>query len=263
MTLVDLPGLRPGTLEELRAPASLLPEVLDRAGLGHGYASFEGPVGEVHVAFGPRGLTAIRRVGVPDDFEEWYRNELHRPVRRHDSLPQPLARQLEAALAGSPPPPVDLRQLSDFQRAVLAATASIPRGEVRTYSWVAREAGRPLAVRATGSALARNPIPFVIPCHRVVRSDWRLGEYSGGGPAAKRSVLAREGLDPSLLEELARSGVRYLGNSAERWFCVPSCGGLQGSTLAERTGFRSAEEALAEGYRPCASCRPVALAPAA
>ncbi len=262
MNLVQLPGLRPGALEELRAPASLLPDVLDGIGLGHGYSTFEGPVGEVHVAFGPRGLTAIRRVGEPDDFEDWFAREFRRPVRRHDTLPEELATQLEAALAGSPPPPVDLRQLSDFQRAVLAATASIPRGEVRTYSWVAREAGHPLAVRATGSALARNPIPFVIPCHRVVRSDWRLGQYSGGGPTAKRAVLAREGLDPELLDELVRSGVRYLGN-AEGSFCVPSCGGHQGSTVPGQVGFRSAAEALASGYRPCASCRPVGIANAA
>ena len=132
---------------------------------------------------------------------------------------------------------------------------------MRTYSWVAREAGHPLAVRATGSALARNPIPFH-PVPPGVRSDRRLGEYSGGGPGAKRAVLAREGLDPSLLEELSRSRVRYLGNGAERFFCVPTCGGLQaprsrGHPLPlSRGGAR-------RGLPACATCRPVWLAQAA
>ncbi|MER3421295.1 MAG: cysteine methyltransferase, partial [Chloroflexota bacterium] len=80
------------------------------------------------------------------------------------------------------------------QRRVLEKTAEIPRGEVRPYAWVAREIGAPGAVRAVGTALGHNPIPFIIPCHRVVRADGSLGEYSGGGPAVKARVLAYEGV---------------------------------------------------------------------
>jgi methylated-DNA-[protein]-cysteine S-methyltransferase len=67
-------------------------------------------------------------------------------------------------------------------------------GQVRTYSWIASEIVYPKAVRAVGSALARNPVPVFIPCHRVVRSDGIIGNYGLGGPDAKRSILAAEGL---------------------------------------------------------------------
>ena len=74
---------------------------------------------------------------------------------------------------------------------ILAATASIPRGEVRTYTWVAKMIGRPGAVRAAGSALRRNPIPLVIPCHRVVRTDGGLSGYRWG-IERKEKLLRRE-----------------------------------------------------------------------
>jgi len=76
--------------------------------------------------------------------------------------------------------PCDLRGLTPFTRAVLRITAKIPYGELRSYRWVARRLGRPRATRAVGNALARNPIPIMIPCHRVVRSDGSLGGYALG-----------------------------------------------------------------------------------
>lgn len=78
---------------------------------------------------------------------------------------------------------------------------TIPTGQVRSYQWVAKEIGAERAARAVGTALARNPIPLLIPCHRVVRSDGSLGEYSGGGPSVKAKLLAFEGVD---LENLTR-----------------------------------------------------------
>jgi len=76
--------------------------------------------------------------------------------------------------------PCDLRGLPPFTRAVLKTTAQIPYGEVRSYRWVAQRLGRPRAARAVGNALARNPIPIIIPCHRVIRSDGSLGGYALG-----------------------------------------------------------------------------------
>ena len=67
---------------------------------------------------------------------------------------------------------------NEFERAVLEKALEIPRGEVRPYSWIASEIGRPKAVRAVGSALAHNPVPLVMPCHRVVRADGMIGQYS-------------------------------------------------------------------------------------
>ena len=73
----------------------------------------------------------------------------------------------------------------------------IPRGEVRPYGWIAAEIGRPKAVRAVGTALGHNPVPLIVPCHRVVRTDGTIGQYSLGGPGNKRTILSAEGLDPT------------------------------------------------------------------
>jgi methylated-DNA-[protein]-cysteine S-methyltransferase len=86
---------------------------------------------------------------------------------------------------------VDLSPLTPFQRRVLAATALVPYGALTTYREVARRAGNEQASRAAGAAVGANPIPIVVPCHRVVASDGSLGGYSGGLPA-KRKLLALE-----------------------------------------------------------------------
>lgn len=87
--------------------------------------------------------------------------------------------------------PCDLGGLPPFTRAVLRITAQIPYGEVRSYQWVARRLGNPRATRAVGNALARNPIPIIIPCHRVVRSDGTLGGFALGRDW-KRKLLVLE-----------------------------------------------------------------------
>jgi len=87
--------------------------------------------------------------------------------------------------------PCDLASLPRFTQAVLKITAQIPYGEVRSYRWVANKLGRPKATRAVGNALGRNPIPIVIPCHRVVRSDGSLGGYALG-LSWKRKLLSLE-----------------------------------------------------------------------
>lgn len=82
-----------------------------------------------------------------------------------------------------------------FQQAVYDVLTTIPAGSVLTYTQMAVAIGRPRASRAVGQALARNPHPVTVPCHRVVRSDGSLGGYSGvGGPSAKRALLEAEGV---------------------------------------------------------------------
>jgi methylated-DNA-[protein]-cysteine S-methyltransferase len=88
--------------------------------------------------------------------------------------------------------PLDWRLSSGFTRTVLRRTAEIPFGETRTYAEVASAAGSPRAFRAAGSALGANPIPIVVPCHRVLRTNGGLGGY-GGGLDAKRALLRIEG----------------------------------------------------------------------
>ena len=86
---------------------------------------------------------------------------------------------------------VDLRLLHGFRREVVAQLPSIPYGSTASYGELAVHAGNPRAVRAVGSACSHNPIPVVLPCHRVVRSDGSIGQYLGG-TAAKRALLALE-----------------------------------------------------------------------
>ncbi|HXN08999.1 MAG TPA: methylated-DNA--[protein]-cysteine S-methyltransferase [Candidatus Acidoferrales bacterium] len=90
--------------------------------------------------------------------------------------------------------PLDLAWTRDFERDVLLAAREIPYGETRSYSWLARQARRPLAVRAAATVMARNPLWLIIPCHRVVYADGRLGPYGSSGQARKRELLEREGV---------------------------------------------------------------------
>jgi len=93
--------------------------------------------------------------------------------------------------------PCDLRGLPAFTHAVLKAATQIPYGEVRSYRWLAQRLGKPKAARAVGNALARNPIPIIIPCHRVVRSNGTVGGYAFG-TALKKQLLEMEKKHSSL-----------------------------------------------------------------
>ena len=88
---------------------------------------------------------------------------------------------------------LDFSVCSVFQRKVLMEERNISRGEVRSYGWLADRIGKPGTARAVGNALASNPFPLVIPCHRAVRSDGRIGGFQGG-PAMKRDLLEMEGI---------------------------------------------------------------------
>lgn len=120
----------------------------------------------------------------------------------HSEAISDIARGVQAFLEGAPLrfrlDAVDLGLCSDFQRSVLIAEHGIPRGKVSTYNLIAGHLGKPSAARAVGRALATNPFPIIIPCHRAIRSDGTLGGYQGG-LAMKRALLEMEGIafDPA------------------------------------------------------------------
>ncbi|WP_244228621.1 methylated-DNA--[protein]-cysteine S-methyltransferase [Methylacidiphilum sp. Yel] len=87
-----------------------------------------------------------------------------------------------------------LQGLSPFYKMVLERVKTIPKGTVKTYSQLAEELGHPLAVRAVGSALAKNPLPLLIPCHRVIKKNGQIGHYSLGGKSMKEKLLMMEGV---------------------------------------------------------------------
>ena len=251
------------------APATILPTVLSRVGIADAYVPLETPIGPVYVAFNSRGVSAVMRADAPDEFEQRFRDRFGRPVHRVSDAPAWLRRGVSQYASadgqsdshgllrrGSAPGlPLDLSGISEFERAVLLKALEIPRGEVRTYGWIAREIGRPKAVRAVGSALRRNPIPLLIPCHRVVRTDSRIGDYALGSDA-KRAILSAEGAEPEELERLARAGVRYIASDTTRIYCFPTCRNARRISERHRVPLSSSRQAAAVGYRPCKVCRP-------
>ena len=246
----------------VNAPETLLPEVLRRVGLADTYWRLESPVGPVFVAHSKAGISMVTRAKSGADFERAFARRWGRKAHPEKSVPPAAVRALVRNIKGEGRRELrfDLRGLSEFESAVLLKALEIPTGEVRPYSWIAKEIGHPNAVRATGTALAKNPVPILIPCHRVVRSDGRIGQYSLGGARNKRTLLTIEGAHPETLERLATSGVRYLGNSKGMSYCYPTCGGIETLIESNKVQFHTDAEAIAAGYHPCRDCRPLAMA---
>lgn len=242
-----------------RAPDSLLPGVLAATGIADRYTTVAGPVGPLCVAWNDRGVTAVAPARESASFAADYEAESGRTAVRVDALPDRLERRIARALKTGRPGDIsiDLSRLSPFQQAVLEATAQIPKGEMRPYWWVAKEMGRPGAARAVGNALNRNPVPVLIPCHRVGRSDGSVGRYAYGEPM-KRDLLLAEGLDPDEVEATAARGTRFVGSDTTGIYCLPTCRHARRITEKHREEFRSQAEASGAGYRPCRVCRPAA-----
>lgn len=253
-------GLR--TLGDVTAPPHLGSVVLDRLGIGIAYFPLETPVGRVFVAYSRDGLEAVMRASTDQDVDQVIGAWLDRPARPAAEPPASLIAALTQHLTGAGKPSLrfNLSRLSEFERAVLLKALEIPRGEVRPYAWVAREIGSPKAVRAVGTALAHNPIPLFIPCHRVVRTDGTLGQYSMGGTDLKRTILAAEGLDPDALQRLAQARQRYIGSDTSHSYCFPTCRHARLIAEQHRVYFSSDREAASAGYHPCKACRPAASA---
>jgi O-6-methylguanine DNA methyltransferase len=144
--------------------------------------------------------------------------------------------------------PVDLSAAPPFQRRVLEAARDIPYGEARPYAWIAARIGHPRAVRAVGTALGRNPVPVIVPCHRVWRNDGGLGGYIFGADL-KRRLAALERATP-VLE----------GCTSTRIVCRVGCAHARRMRPEHRVVFGSVQDARSVGYRPCKSCRPSAAA---
>jgi O-6-methylguanine DNA methyltransferase len=237
------------------APARLVPAVELGIGLVDGYALYDSPLGKVAVTFNPDGVTSVDLAA--GDFAQRFLDRFGRRARA--ALPPPawqmaIGRALEQGRPGRLP--IDFGALTEFQQKVLTIAATIPRGQVRPYAWLAAESGRPKAARAVGSTMARNPVPLIVPCHRVVRSDGRIGEYSLGGPTNKQSLLRAEGVDPRFLEALATAGYRYLGSDTTGIFCLPTCSSARRITPSHLHRFTDKESAESMGFRACRQCRP-------
>lgn len=153
---------------------------------------------------------------------------------------------------------LDLQSVtSPIAQLTLAKLLEIPYGEVRSYAWVAKEIGQPKAVRPVANAVAANPLPVLIPCHRVVRSDGHIGNYSLGGTEMKCKLLAFEGLDITYAETLAASGVRMLADRETNTYHLPSCRLAPRADAVAALEIRHLDEAVQSYMDPCRRCRPI------
>jgi len=155
--------------------------------------------------------------------------------------------------------PLDLRLArSDFHRIVLQATATIPYGAVIPYAGIAQEVGKTSAVRAVAQALRWNPLPIVIPCHRVIGTSGALTGYAGNKVGLKQKLLSLEGIPT-----IRKAGVfgispqaMYILYPGEREYCLPTCPSVETHPPAPLTRFASRVDAEAAGFAPCTTCRP-------
>ena len=260
----DAPGgLAPALFEP--APVHVAEHVLVETGLADRMAPIDSPLGTLWVAWNGRGVSEVEQAADGSEAAARHAARIGRRTVVVDTLPDRLAAAVARRIAGERRVriPLDLRGRTEFEVAVWTKALEIPAGEVRPYGWIAAEIGRPKAVRAVGTALGHNPVPLIVPCHRVVRTDGTIGQYSLGGPHNKRTVLAAEGLDPSAMEDAARRGERLSGSTTTHIVCWPTCRHARRVQDRYRVSFRSLREARARGYRPCKICRPVAVEAAA
>ena len=215
--------------------------------------SCESPLGEVYVGVSDRGVRRLGRAASPEEFARRYKERFGKLLSwGTDEATRRLAERVAAALAGEKVEvPADLSGTTPFQRQVLEVVKGIPRGEVRPYAWVAREAGSPRASRAVGTVMANNPVPLLVPCHRVVRNDGTTGSYAFGAEE-KVGLLEGEGVP---VGELA--GSPYLATPTTGIFCHATCRNARRIKPENRQRFRSAQAAAEAGYRPCRVCSPV------
>ncbi|HTG21820.1 MAG TPA: methylated-DNA--[protein]-cysteine S-methyltransferase [Reyranella sp.] len=165
-----------------------------------GFAIFETPIGACGIAWGPRGITGLQ---LPETTAQGTRTRLRRRWAGAIETPPPAGVQraidrVLALLAGEAVDlgdiPLDLEAAPDFHRKVYEVARTIPPGQTMTYGEIAKKLGAPHESREVGQALGRNPVAIIVPCHRVLGADGKMGGFSAnGGVATKRRILEIEG----------------------------------------------------------------------
>jgi O-6-methylguanine DNA methyltransferase len=228
------------------------------------YRIFASPLGNILIAASEQGVSLVEYLGRA-------RSVAHSRLGRVPGLEaiedgaelERLHRELLEFLAGRRTRlgwPLDLRLArSEFHRTVLRATSEIPYGAVMSYAGVACEVGRPSATRAVAQALRWNPLPIVIPCHRVVGVGGALVGYAGDKVTVKERLLSTEGIrivrahDSRQLDPHAM----YVGEPHDHWYCLPTCSSLGSLTHPRRLVFFGTRQRAEEtGREPCTTCRP-------
>lgn len=200
-------------LRHIPPPSDRLPDVTTAAAaaglLDVAYATLDSPLGTLLLARTPKGLVRIAYIDYTDEnavLEQLAAEVSPRVLAAPRKLDDP-RRELDQYFSGRRrqfETPQDWQLIRGFARRVLVATARVPYGATATYKQMATEAGSPRASRAAGNALGSNPLPIVVPCHRVLHASGGLGGYTGG-VEKKRVLLAVESGQP----ELGDSGFKH------------------------------------------------------
>ena len=204
----DIPDIADPEIAALLAPAQTIAQsdldrlhaalglaAADRGDLDVAYRTLETPVGLMLLAATDQGVVRVAFDRENHDAVlETLGTRISPRILRAPARLDALARELDEYFAGKRRTfdlPLDLRLTAGFRRSVIEHLPDIRYGDTESYAEVARATGRPNAMRAVGTACATNPLPLVVPCHRVVRSDGSFGNYAGG-PEAKRILLTLE-----------------------------------------------------------------------
>lgn len=196
------------------------------------------PVGPFDVTSGPHGVARVAA-----------------PTASHiEALDSALAERLDDHVLGKPAQlALDFQGLHPVAQVALAKVLEIPHGEMRPATWVAREIGRPGSVRPVVAALETNPLPLLVPGHRVSIGNGNSADFGVEKAVSAEEILVFEGVDLVALAELASSGVEFLGQGGV--FHLPTCHKLVAAESVSE--LHSADEAHKLHLEVCRSCRPL------
>ncbi|HSE04078.1 MAG TPA: methylated-DNA--[protein]-cysteine S-methyltransferase [Methylomirabilota bacterium] len=244
------------------ARAQLAARLADLRSRMVGFGIFPSPLGRILIARSEQGVALVQYLpaggSLPAHVSRLLGDEAVEDRAATEALRAELVEYLEGRRARLDWP-LDLRRTrGDFQRRVLEATAALPYGAITSYGGIAARIGAPSAVRPVAQALRWNPLPIVIPCHRVIGSSGTLTGYAGRQVGLKQRLLAVEGVKTVAVRDdftIDRERM-YTMVTGDREYCVPTCGSLLSEPLSRLTLFGTRERAEAAGLEPCTSCRP-------
>jgi methylated-DNA-[protein]-cysteine S-methyltransferase len=218
----------------------------------------ESSVGRLFVAESDRGLLGVHYSDTGDDSAMINGIRQKFDLREDAAAARRILEEIERALAGDNDAvahrPIDYSLVtSPFQRRAFARLRQVPPGGVVTYHALAAAIGAPSGQRAVGNAMATNPLPIFVPCHRVIKSDGSIGNY-GGGVERKLKLLRAEGFRIGKGNRVPSEAV--YGHWQSHIFCRPECSAVRRADRKRWIIFSDASRANASGMRPCKLCHP-------
>jgi methylated-DNA-[protein]-cysteine S-methyltransferase len=218
----------------------------------------ESPLGRLLAAESPRGLVALTYLDTRDGATVLAALRQKFDLVEDAETAARIGGEIERHLAGDDDAivhrPIDLSLVvSPFQRRALTRLREVPAGSVVTYQGLAAAIGSPSSQRAVGTTMASNPLPIYVPCHRVIKSDGKIGNY-GGGVERKLKLLRAEGFEVDRGDRIPPQAV--YGHWQSRIFCSPTCSAVRRPERKKWIIFTDSARARGAGMRACKLCRP-------